>query len=314
MLTSVPAIATEALTKSYRGCIALAGIDLAVFAGEMFALLGPNGAGKTTLFSILATLREPTGGSCRIFGRDVRAEPDAVRASLGIVFQDPALEARISGQQNLTLIGQLYGASLRESRQRAEEALLEVGLEGAGRRPAGELSGGERRRLELARALLTRPRLIFLDEATVGLDVEARRTFWALIARLRQGGTTIFFTTHYIEEAAVADRIALIDAGRLIAVDTPAALKGRLGGGTVRLKTENDGLALDFLCSRGIDARLHQGMLVAELRHVGRDLLDTLRHMPGQVLELEVEPRSLEDAFVALTGGRREAAACGVKR
>ena len=208
-----PAVEVRALVKNYPKVEALKGIDLTVGRGEMFALLGPNGAGKTTLFSILATLRAPTSGTARVLGRDVVTDRDAIRREMGIVFQEPAIEQRLSGRDNLFLMGLLYGHSMSGARKRAAEILAQLGIADSADRLARELSGGQRRKLELARALVTDPRILFLDEATLGLDVDARRMFWGQIRGLADSGRTVFFTTHYMEEAEVADRIALIDSG-----------------------------------------------------------------------------------------------------
>jgi ABC-2 type transport system ATP-binding protein len=194
-----PAVEVKAVVKKYPKVEALKGIDLTVGRGEMFALLGPNGAGKTTLFSILATLRAPSSGSARVLGRDVVTERDAIRREMGIVFQEPAIEQRLSGGDNLYLMGLLYGHTMSGARKRAGEILEQLGITDIAGRLARELSGGQRRKLELARALVTDPKILFLDEATLGLDVDARRLFWGQIRGLADSGRTVFFTTHYME-------------------------------------------------------------------------------------------------------------------
>jgi len=293
-----PAVEVLALTKAYGKVEALRGVDLVVGRGEMFALLGPNGAGKTTLFSILATLRSPSSGKARVLGRDVVTERDPIRRETGIVFQEPAIEQRLSGRDNLMLMGLLYGLSLGGARRRATEILAQLGISDIAR----NLSGGQRRKLELARALVTDPQVLFLDEATLGLDVDARRVFWGQVRGLADAGRTVFFTTHYMEEAEVADRIALIDSGRIVALGTPRELKTQVGGGIVSLRTEDDARARAWLKEQGYAPG--EGGEAITLVHAdpASILPDLLRHMPVRVLRAEVHVPGLEDVFVKLTG------------
>ncbi len=300
---SPPAVEVSALVKDYGRVQALRGVDLVVGRGEMFALLGPNGAGKTTLFSILATLRAPTSGTARVMGRDVLAERDAIRREMGIVFQEPALEQRMSGRDNLVLMGLLYGLSLAAARKRALEILAQLGIPEAADRLARQLSGGQRRKLELGRALVTDPHILFLDEATLGLDVDARRMFWGQVRELARAGRTVFFTTHYLEEAEVADRIALIDSGRIVALGTPRELKSRLGGGIIQMTTEDDARARAWLLERGLVPE-PAGARGLTLLHAdpASVLPDLLRNLPVRVERVEVHEPSLEDVFLKLTG------------
>ncbi|MFY9924577.1 MAG: ABC transporter ATP-binding protein [Opitutaceae bacterium] len=292
----------RALTKHYGKIEALRGVDLVVGRGEMFALLGPNGAGKTTLFSILATLRSPTSGSARVLGRDVVDERDAIRREMGIVFQEPAIEQRLSGRDNLMLMGLLYGLSPAGARKRASEILGQLGIADVAERLARNLSGGQRRKLELARALVTDPRVLFLDEATLGLDVDARRIFWGQIRGLADNGRTIFFTTHYMAEAEVADRIALIDAGRIVALGTPRELKTRVGGGIVSLRTDDDARARAWMRERGfVPEEGGEGITLVH-PDPAAVLPDLLRNLPVRVDRAEVHSPSLEDVFIKLTG------------
>lgn len=296
------AVEVRGLVKRYDKVEALRGIDLTVRLGEKFALLGPNGAGKTTLFSILATLRAPTEGGARVLGLDVCTDRDAVRRAMGIVFQEPAIEQRLSGRDNLLLMGLFYGLAASAAKKRAAEILEQLGLSSAADRPAKELSGGQRRKLELARALVTDPRILFLDEATLGLDVDARRSFWTQVSALAATGRTVFFTTHYMEEAEVADRIALIDAGRIVALDTPRALKARIGGGVIRLKTEDDATARSWLAEHGLAPEPGTGQLMLVHADPAAALPEILRHLPVKVQRAEVNEPSLEDVFLKLTG------------
>ncbi|QYM79236.1 ATP-binding cassette domain-containing protein [Horticoccus luteus] len=300
--SSAPAVEVRGLVKRYDKVEALRGIDLTVQRGERFALLGPNGAGKTTLFSILATLRAPTEGGARVLGLDVVAERDAVRRAMGIVFQEPAIEQRLSGRDNLLLMGLFYGLGSAAAKKRAADILGELGLAEAADRPAKNLSGGQRRKLELARALVTDPKILFLDEATLGLDVDARRGFWAQVSALAAAGRTVFFTTHYMEEAEVADRIALIDAGRIVALDTPRALKARIGGGVIRLKTDDDGRARAWMTEQGLTPEPGGDELMLVHADPAGTLPDLLRHLPVKVLRVEIHEPSLEDVFLKLTG------------
>jgi len=299
---SIPAVELRGLVKNYGKVEALKGIDLTVNRGEIFGLLGPNGAGKTTLFSILATLRTPTAGIARVLGRDVTVERDAVRRGTGIVFQEPAIEQRLTGRDNLLLMGLFYQLPAATARKRAAELLDHLGLTEAADRPARTLSGGQRRKLELARALVTDPSILFLDEATLGLDVDSRRVFWAEVRAIAAAGRTVFFTTHYMEEAEIADRIALIDSGKIVALDTPRALKARIGGGVIRLQTEDDVQARAWLAERGFTPTDTQPGLMLVHADPAAVLPDLLRNLPVTVLRAEVHQPSLEDVFLGLTG------------
>jgi ABC-2 type transport system ATP-binding protein len=296
------AIEVSGVVKKYPKVEALKGVDLTVGQGEMFALLGPNGAGKTTLFSILATLRAPTSGSAKVLGRDVVTDRDAIRREMGIVFQEPAIEQRLSGRDNLFLMGLLYGLNMAAARKRAAEILDQLGIADSADRLARELSGGQRRKLELARALVTDPRILFLDEATLGLDVDARRMFWGQIRGLADSGRTVFFTTHYMEEAEVADRIALIDSGRIVALGTPSELKARVGGGVVTLRTDDDAKARAWLGEHGFAPETGGNAITLVHPDPAAVLPDLLRNLPVRVLRAEVHVPSLEDVFLKLTG------------
>jgi ABC-2 type transport system ATP-binding protein len=300
------AVEVRGLVKRYGPVEALRGVDLTVARGERFALLGPNGAGKTTLFSILATLRTPTEGSAAVLGRDVVSDRDGVRRSMGIVFQEPAIEQRLTGRDNLLLMGLFYRLPSAAARRRASELLNELGLADAADRPAKTLSGGQRRKLELARALVTDPSILFLDEATLGLDVDARRVFWAQVKTLAASGRTVFFTTHYMEEAEVADRIALIDRGRIVALDTPRALKARVGGGVIRLQTNDDARARQWLGEKGFKLENPKELLFVHADPAAV-VPELLRALPVRVQRVEFHEPSLEDAFLKLTGKGLEA-------
>ncbi|MFJ5546404.1 ATP-binding cassette domain-containing protein [Streptomyces sp. NPDC093225] len=243
------AISTRGLVKTYPGpdgtaTHALRGLDLDVRQGETFAFLGPNGAGKSTTIALLCALARPTAGRATVAGTDVLTRPDAVRAQVGMVFQHSALDTDLTVQQNLHIHARLYGMSRRQALRRAAETLEAVGLGDRRRSPVRTLSGGMRRRLELARGLLHEPRILFLDEPTTGLDPHARAQVWEHLRTLRdRQGTTLFVTTHYLDEAENCDRLAIIDGGRLVAQGTPVALKAAIGDDRVVLRTGDDAAA-----------------------------------------------------------------------
>jgi len=299
---NVPAVEVAGLVKNYGKVEALRGIDLSIAPGEMFALLGPNGAGKTTLFSILSTLRTPTSGTAKVLGRDVVVERDATRHDIGIVFQEPAIERSLTVRDNLKLMGRLYGLDAAAVRKRTEELLVQLQLSEAADRPAQNLSGGQRRRVELARALVTDPRVLFLDEATLGLDVEARRGFWKQVRGLTVSGRSIVFATHYMEEAEVADRIALIAEGKIVALDTPRNLKAQMGGGVIRLQTTDDAQAREWLVQRGYQPAPGVQPIMLEHKDPASIVPILLRELPVKVERVEVNAPSLEDVFLKLTG------------
>src|SRR5437868_9433053 len=229
--SSTPAVHVEGVTKRFGATVALAGIDLDVAEGTVFGLLGPNGAGKTTLVRVLATLLAPDAGRAEVFGRDVVHDAAAVRQLLGLTGQFAAVDEILTGRENLVMFGRLFALSPAEARRRADELLDRFDLADAGDRPARTYSGGMRRRLDLASSLLTRPRILFLDEPTTGLDPRSRNEIWAIVRELVREGTTLLLTTQYLEEAdELADRIAVIDHGRVIAQGTGNELKDRVGG------------------------------------------------------------------------------------
>ncbi|MEW5936765.1 MAG: ATP-binding cassette domain-containing protein [Candidatus Thermoplasmatota archaeon] len=245
------AIQTQNLTKRFGDLIAVNDVSLSVACGEIFGLLGPNGAGKTTLISILATLLAPTEGSALVWSYDVVRAPAAVRSSIGIVFQDPALDDNLTGAENMWFHARLYKMPEEEIDRRVAEMLRLVGLYARKDDLVKTYSGGMRRRLELARGLLHRPKVLFLDEPTLGLDPQTRRLIWDYIKSLKaHEQVTILLTTHYMDEADVlCDRVAIIDYGRFVALDTPAKLKDALGGDvlTLTLRSVDGGAAGRFV-------------------------------------------------------------------
>ena len=245
----VYAISTRGLVKSYVGpdgttTHAVRGLDLDVLQGETFAFLGPNGAGKSTTIAMLCALARPTAGQATVAGADVLSQPERVRRQVGMLFQHSALDPDLTAEQNLHIHARLYGMRRRHARRRATETLEMVGLTDRRRSPVRTLSGGMRRRLELARGLLHAPHVLFLDEPTTGLDPHARAQVWEHLRALRdRHGSTLFVTTHYLEEAENCDRLGIIDNGRLVAQGTPLALKAAIGDDRVALCTSDDATA-----------------------------------------------------------------------
>ncbi len=295
-------ISACALTKKFGDTTVLNGIDLDIHAGEMFALLGPNGAGKTTLFSILTTLRKPSSGQLSVCGHDVVRNRAWVRKNIGIVFQEPAVMTMLSVRENLNLMARFYGLSRAQAGMRTEEILKGLELVEVCDRQARHLSGGQRRRLELARALIASPTLLCLDEATLGLDLNSRRLFWSKVRTLARDGKTVFFTTHYMEEADVADRIALIDKGNIIAIDTPQALKAKIGGGFIKLVTDDNAKTYGWLLERGYTVEMAADSLSVAGDNLAKLVPKLVRELPSHVEKVEVREPSLEDVFLRMTG------------
>ena len=235
------AIQVEKLKKEFNGLIAVNEITFEVKEGELFGLLGPNGAGKTTTLNMLATLIKPTSGQAFVAGFDILKERDKVRKSIGMVFQEPALDNYLTGRENLEFHGMMYGLSRKEAKEKVREALKIVELEEFADKLVQTYSGGMKRRLEIARALVHQPKILFLDEPTLGLDAQTRRKIWEYIKKLnKEKGVTIILTTHYMEEADfLADRVAIIDYGKIVALDTPENLKNILGGDVISIEVDN---------------------------------------------------------------------------
>jgi ABC-2 type transport system ATP-binding protein len=234
-------ILVENLVKVFNGLRAVDGISFEVKEGELFGLLGPNGAGKTTTLNMLATLIRPTSGKAFVSGFDVLKEREKVRKSIGMVFQEPALDNYLTGRENLEFHGMMYGLKRKEAKERVKEALKIVELEEFADKLVQTYSGGMKRRLEIARALVHQPKVLFLDEPTLGLDAQTRRKIWEYIKKLnKEKGVTIILTTHYMEEADfLADRVAIIDFGKIVALDTPENLKNLLGGDVISIEVDN---------------------------------------------------------------------------
>jgi len=307
------AVLAEGLTKRYGSVVALDGVDLRVPTATVLGLLGPNGAGKTTAVRILTTIIRPDGGSAQVLGYDVVREADAVRYRIGLAGQYAAVDPNLTGRENLRLIGRLTQLPRRRIPARADELLERFGLADAAGRLVRTYSGGMRRRLDLAAALVHRPPVLFLDEPTTGLDPQGRLDLWDVIRGLVADGTTVLLTTQYLEEAdRLAHRIVVIDQGRVIAEGTPAELKARLGSTVIELGLADETAALR---ARAVLARFDgvpeiDGRTVRLSIHDGpRVLVDALRALDAEDLipvSLTVREPSLDDAFLTLTGKRAE--------
>ncbi|GAB3889644.1 daunorubicin resistance protein DrrA family ABC transporter ATP-binding protein [Kibdelosporangium lantanae] len=309
--TARPAIAATGLRKSFGDKVVLAGVDLSVPAGSVFALLGPNGAGKTTTVHILSTLLTADGGEAQVAGHDLRTDPDSIRRSIGVTGQFSAVDKLLTGEENLRMMADLNHLPRREGRQRVTDMLARFDLEDAARRPSATYSGGMRRRLDLAMTLMGDPRVIFLDEPTTGLDPRSRRTMWEIIRDLVARGTTIFLTTQYLEEAdQLADRIAVLDGGRLVAEGTAEQLKRLVPGGHVNLRFA-DARGLESAVYTLGDAIRDDEKLTLQVPTDGsvrslRAVIDKLDDATIEVDALSVHTPDLDDVFFALTGSNDE--------
>src|SRR5450631_937123 len=259
--SSPPAISVKSLAKSYGEVEAVRGVDFDVEPGEVFGFLGPNGAGKTTTINMLCTLAKPSAGSATVAGHDVVRERDDVRRNIGLVFQDPTLDGYLTAAQNLKLHAELYGVQSNLVAQRMRQVMEMVGLWERKDSAVATFSGGMRRRLEIARGLMHSPRVLFLDEPTIGLDPQTRRSIWTYIRELKQREEiTIFMTTHYMDEAEWCDRIAIMDHGEIVALDTPEALKAAVGQDRVTIHTDDNDAAIAALTRQfGVDAKVSEG-------------------------------------------------------
>ncbi|MGW1195863.1 ATP-binding cassette domain-containing protein [Streptomyces sp. NPDC002536] len=299
-----PAVCARGVVKSYGEREAVRGIDLTVAQGETFAFLGPNGAGKTTTIRMLCTLAAPTAGSIEIAGHDTRTAPRQVRRSLGLVFQETTLDPELTAEENLRFHADLYALPTAGLGERIDAMLGLVGLRERRSSLVRTFSGGMQRRLEIARGLMHRPRLLFLDEPTIGLDPQTRAQVWTHLAEVRRSeGTTVFLTTHYLDEAEQCDRIAIIDEGRIVAEGSPDALKAVVGSDRVQLRTDDDEAAAALLRGRfglepavaddGITVRVADGARLVPVVCAGLDVA---------VYEVVVSRPSLDDVFLHFTG------------
>jgi ABC-2 type transport system ATP-binding protein len=300
------AVEIEGLSKRYGDRIALDGLTLSARPGDLLGLLGPNGSGKSTLFRILATLLPASGGRARVFDHDVGAEPAAVRGHLGVVFQHPSLDGKLTVAENLRHHGRLFGLRGGALRDRVSALLDRFRLLDRARDRAEALSGGLRRRVELAKAMVSKPDLLLMDEPSTGLDPVARRDLMVYLGELRdREGVTILLTTHLLEEAERCDRVAILHAGRLVALGAPDELKRRLGGDVVTIVAASPGILREKLGERfGCRPVLVRGSLRLEVPRGHEFVREAVEAFPGEIRSVTFGRPTLEDVFVHLTGER----------
>jgi len=300
-------IEIEHLVKKYADLAAVNDISFTVDQGEIFGLLGPNGAGKTTAINILCTLAKPTSGKASINGFDVTHQRSQVRQCIGLVFQDPSLDDRLNALENLEFHSRVYNIPAPVRKERIEQVLRMVELWERRRGVVKTFSGGMKRRLEIARGLLHRPKVLFLDEPTLGLDPQTRRRLWDFILDLRrEEGTTVFLTTHYMDEAEYADRIAIMDHGEIIALDKPQALKSAVGGDMISLNTADNERAQAELRERyHIEAsRDDEEHITFEIANGDRFIPVLIKEFATNIVSVSLRRPTLDDVFLKLTGHR----------
>src|SRR6516225_971927 len=308
------AITVAGLTKNYGEIEAVRGIDFEVPVGETFGFLGPNGAGKSTTIKMLCTLARPTSGSARVAGHEVTSERDAVRRNIGLVFQDTTLDNYLTGAQNLKFHAALYGVPAAAVEPRMRQVLEMVGLWDRRDSVVMTYSGGMKRRLEIARGLLHAPHVLFLDEPTVGLDPQTRASIWEYINDLKsREDITIFLTTHYMDEAEHCDRIAIIDHGKIVAIDTPEALKASVGKDRVQIRTADDAAAIAELGREfGIEAAMHEGAVTFSVASGEQFVPRLFAGLSVPIKAVSGSRPSLDDVFMNYTGTTiRDAEASG---
>jgi len=301
-------IETSGLTKKFNGFTAVDNLDLQIKEGELFGLLGPNGAGKSTTMYMLTTLLEPTSGTALVNNYDVRKQSLEVRKSIGIVFQDHTLDDRLSAYDNLDIHGRLYGMPSEKRKQRIKEVLELVNLEDWARKEVRVFSGGMKRRLEIARGLMHKPHLLFLDEPTLGLDPQTRRHIWEYIEKLRSEGVSMILTTHYLEEADyLCDRVAIIDHGKIVASGRPEDLKNKIGGSVIEVECPNPQALITALKKAGIrtEPKVEGTKLtftIPDTDHAIPKIMKIAMKAKVDVLSIEARKPSLEDIFIKYTG------------
>src|SRR3954452_21947757 len=297
-------VEVEELRKSFGDFEAVRGVSFEVEPGEVFGFLGPNGAGKTTTINMLCTLARPTGGEALVAGHDVVKERDDVRRNIGLVFQEPTLDGYLTAAQNLRLHAELYGVDSALIPQRMQQMLQMVGLWDRRDSTVMTFSGGMRRRLEIARGLMHSPRVLFLDEPTIGLDPQTRSSMWSYIRQLRESEEiTIFMTTHYMDEAEYCDRIAIMDQGEIVALDSPEALKATVGADRVRIDTDDNDAAIAALRERfGVDPRIAEGSVMFNVPRGEQFVPRLFAELGMPIRSVSVARPSLDDVFMKYTG------------
>jgi ABC-2 type transport system ATP-binding protein len=297
-------IKVENLVKIYGELVAVDNITFTVASGEIFGFLGPNGAGKTTTINILCTLSKPTSGQAIVDGLNVVHQQKQVRQSIGLVFQDPSLDEQLSGLQNLRFHAMVYNLPTSVREQRIKEVLNMMELWDRRNSEVRTYSGGMKRRLELARGLLHYPKVLFLDEPTLGLDPQTRNRLWEYILELKKReGTTVFLTTHYMDEATNADRIAIIDHGKIVALDTPENLKQIVGKDIISVKTDNDYNAIEEISHRyQIEARHDSDGITFEVTNGEAFIPIFIKEFSIKIRSINLRRPTLDDVFLKLTG------------
>jgi ABC-2 type transport system ATP-binding protein len=297
-------IAVNRLVKTYGDVEAVKGVDFEVAPGEVFGFLGPNGAGKTTTINMLCTLVKPTSGTATVAGHDVVTQRDDVRRNIGLVFQDPTLDNYLTAEQNIKLHAELYGIQKDLVEPRMRQVLTMVGLWERKDNPVGTFSGGMRRRLEIARGLMHSPRVLFLDEPTIGLDPQTRRSIWSYIAELKQREEiTIFMTTHYMDEAEWCDRIAIMDHGEIVALDAPQTLKDGVGTDRIMIHTDDNERVIGELSDRlGIEAQTAEGAVIFGVASGAEFVPRLFSELDVPVRSVSVSRPTLDDVFMSFTG------------
>lgn len=302
MLYDTPAVAVRDLVKRFGPTTAVNGLSFEVADGEIFALLGRNGAGKSTTMKMLSTLMKPTSGRAMVAGYDTVRDPRDVRHRIGLVFQDMTLDPQLTVEENLRFHAVLYGMQKVQVTERIDYALLLLGLRPHRRTPVAQLSGGLARRLEIVRALLHKPRILFLDEPSLGLDPPSRARMWQEIRHLRdRDGLTVLMTTHYMDEVEHVDRLAIVNAGEVVAIDTPGRLKAAVGLDRIRLSTTNNPLAVHQLSAAGVTAWIDSGVVVCHLDDAERGISRLLRLIDVPVTTVTVQRPTLDDVFLHFT-------------
>jgi len=292
------------LKRKFKNLTAVDGISLDVARGEIFGFLGPNGAGKTTTIQMLCTLLRPTRGTARLDGNDIIKNKDRVRKSIGLVFQDPSVDVRLTAWENLEFHRLIYDVPKTYAKKRINEVLEMVGLSDRVKDLVETYSGGMRRRLEIARGLIHHPKILFLDEPTIGLDPQTRNHIWNYIHNLKKSEEiTIFMTTHYMDEAENCDRIAIIDTGKIIALDTPNNLKKKIGGDIISITTQNNA-ASKLILERefGFEVLEENSTLIFEVKDGDRFLPKLFKNTSLGISSVTVRRPTLDDVFLTLTG------------
>jgi ABC-2 type transport system ATP-binding protein len=301
-----PVIEAQGLSHRYGDRAALTGVSFEVAAGQMFGLLGPNGGGKSTTFKILSTLMPATGGTVRVFGQDIQTAQGAIRRRMGVVFQQPSLDIKLTAAENLTHQGHLYGLRGATLRNRVAELLSHVGMLDRAKDRVETFSGGMRRQVELAKALLHGPELLILDEPSVGLDPGARRDFRERLARLqKEDGVTIVLTTHYMEEADCCDHVAILDEGRVVATGTPGVLTHSIGGDCIQVQTEDAESLCDQIRAKfGGTPTTMDGQVRIECKRGHEFITQLMEAFGDSIRAVTLSKPTLEDVFVDRTGHR----------